>query len=104
VRVIGTGIAERYPYPPMRVAITATFLLFCLVLLAVQPAPSQAPATSAPATTPTSAQTAATEGAVAGSEAAEKHAKRTDCLKQAKTKKLLGSERTEFLKTCYAAP
>jgi hypothetical protein len=104
VRFIGTGIAERYPYRPMRVAITATFLLLCLVLFAVQPAPSQAPAAAAPATTPTATPTAAGEPGQAGSEAAEKHAKRTACLKQAKTKKLLGTEKTQFLKTCNAAP
>jgi hypothetical protein len=103
VRVIGARIARRYAHLSMRVAITATFLLLCLVLFAVQPAPSQSPATATPATTPTATQTAAIESAAAGSEAAEKHAKRTACLKQAKTKKLLGTEKTQFLKTCNAA-
>jgi hypothetical protein len=37
-------------------------------------------------------------------DAAAKHAKRTACLKDAKTKKLVGAEKTSFLKTCIAAP
>jgi hypothetical protein len=37
-------------------------------------------------------------------DAAAKHAKRTACLKDAKTKKLVGAEKTSFLKSCIAAP
>ena len=37
-------------------------------------------------------------------DAAAKHAKRTACLKDAKAKKLVGAEKTSFLKTCMAAP
>ncbi len=36
-------------------------------------------------------------------DAAVKHAKRTACLKDAKTKKLVGAEKTAFLKNCIAA-
>jgi hypothetical protein len=35
---------------------------------------------------------------------AAKHAKRTACLKDAKTKKLVGPEKTSFIKSCIAAP
>jgi hypothetical protein len=37
-------------------------------------------------------------------DAAAKHAKRTACLKDAKAKKLVGAEKTAFLKNCIAAP
>jgi len=36
-------------------------------------------------------------------DAAAKHAKRTACLKDAKAKKLVGAEKTAFLKNCTAA-
>jgi psiF repeat len=35
---------------------------------------------------------------------AAKHAKRTACLKDAKAKKLVGPEKTSFIKSCIAAP
>jgi hypothetical protein len=35
-------------------------------------------------------------------DAAAKHAKRTACLKDAKAKKLVGAEKTAFLKSCIA--
>lgn len=50
------------------------------------------------------AAVSATPAASASSDAAAKHAKRTACLKDAKTKKLVGAEKTSFLKTCIAAP
>jgi hypothetical protein len=40
----------------------------------------------------------------AGSSDAIRHAKRTECLRQAKAKKLLGADRTAYVKTCLAAP
>lgn len=46
----------------------------------------------------------ATHAAPPSGDAAAKHAKRTACLKDAKTKKLVGAEKTSFLKTCIAAP
>jgi len=47
---------------------------------------------------------ATTPAASASGDAAAKHAKRTACLKDAKTKKLVGAEKASFLKTCMAAP
>jgi hypothetical protein len=35
---------------------------------------------------------------------AAKHAKRTACIKDAKTKKLVGPDKTSFIKSCIAAP
>jgi hypothetical protein len=40
----------------------------------------------------------------AAGDAAAKHAKRTACLKEAKDKKLVGADKTSFLKGCIAAP
>jgi hypothetical protein len=42
--------------------------------------------------------------AAAGDAAAKKHAKRTACLKDAKSKKQVGADKTAFLKNCIAAP
>lgn len=39
-----------------------------------------------------------------GSSDAARHAKRTECLKQAKAKKLVGEDRTAYVKTCLATP
>jgi psiF repeat len=56
-----------------------------------------APATPATPATPAAATPAAPD-------AAARHAKRAACLKDAKAKKLVGAEKTSFLKTCIAAP
>jgi hypothetical protein len=37
-------------------------------------------------------------------DAAARHAKRTACLKEAKTRKLLGAQKSAFLKGCVSAP
>ncbi len=37
-------------------------------------------------------------------DAAARHAKRTACLKEAKTRKLLGAQKSAFLKECVSAP
>jgi hypothetical protein len=77
----------------MRLAFTAAASCLGLLLWAMQPAASQ------------SAAPVAADAAAAGnqSDAAEKHAKRTACLKDAKTKKLVGAQKTAFLKECMAA-
>jgi hypothetical protein len=76
----------------MRLAFTAAASCLAVLLWTVQPAASQ---TSAPVA----------EDAAAGnqSDAADKHAKRTACLKDAKTKKLVGAQKTAFLKDCMSA-
>jgi len=65
----------------------------------VQLADSPAAAPGAAAKPPSGAP-----GAIPASDAAAKHAKRTACLKDAKTKKLVGADKTSFLKNCIAAP
>jgi hypothetical protein len=64
------------------------------------------PATGAPATgVPAAAKPSpASAPAQSSGDAAAKHAKRTACLKNAKAKKLVGAEKSSFLKTCIAAP
>lgn len=59
------------------------------------------PAGASAATKPSAMTPAA---AAAGDAAAKKHAKRTACLKDAKSKKLVGADKTAFLKNCIAAP
>jgi hypothetical protein len=70
--------------------------LFACSTLICQPVaadpPKGAPATPAPA------------AAAAPDDAAARHAKRTACLKEAKTRKLLGAQKSAFLKDCFAAP
>jgi hypothetical protein len=75
----------------MRCAITA--IIVCLALLALEPAISQSTAPAVQAVDPSSGQ----------SDAAEKHAKRTACLKDAKSRKLVGAQRTLYVKDCMAA-
>jgi hypothetical protein len=74
----------------MRIALTVAACCLVLLLWAMQPAASQAPAPPP----------ADTSGAGNASDAAEKHAKRTACLKEAKSKKLVGAEKTAYLKDC----
>jgi hypothetical protein len=57
---------------------------------------------TAPSVTPTT--TAQSPAPVASDAAAAKHVKRTACLKEAKTKKLIGADKTAFLKSCIEAP
>jgi hypothetical protein len=64
--------------------------------------PGAIPGTAAPgaAATPTSPPAATPPSG----DAAAKHAKRTACLKDAKAKKLVGAEKTAFLRNCIAPP
>jgi hypothetical protein len=57
------------------------------------PVPPAAAAPTVPAPSPTT-----------GSDAADRHAKRTACIKDAKTKKLLGPDKTAYIKNCAATP
>jgi hypothetical protein len=53
---------------------------------------------------PAAVKPVAAAPASSANDAAAKHAKRTACLKDAKTKKLVGAEKTAFLKNCIDAP
>ena len=87
----------------MRLSAVAAALCLSLSVAAAASAPQSA---AAPAGTTPAAVSAAsgTQAAAPPSDAAAKHAKRTACLKDAKAKKLLGADKTSFLKTCIAAP
>ena len=86
------------PRRPQRLAIVAAGLCFGLfqAVAGIAAAPVT-PAAAAPA-----ASASAVELAVG--DAAAKHAKRTACLKDAKSKKLVGAEKNAFVKNCIAAP
>ncbi len=73
----------------MRLAFTASALCLITLVSAVLPAISQTPA---PPPAP------------AAGDAAAKHAKRTACLQETKARKLVGADKTAFLKNCIAAP
>lgn len=79
----------------MRPAIVASALCLGLLPLAALPATPETPAPSS-AAPPTAAP-------VANDDAA-KHARRTACLKDARSHKLIGAEKTAFLKICIDAP
>jgi hypothetical protein len=99
-RFIGTPELERYSSLPatvsrksaMHPAFVAGALCLSILVFAVRPAAAQTPATQ-----PSAAQTPA-------GDAAAKHAKRTACLKESKARKLVGAEKTAFLKECIGTP
>ena len=76
----------------MHPAFAASALCLGILVFAAQPAASQTPE---PANAPVSA---------AANDAAAKHAKRTSCLKESRARKLVGAEKTAFLKDCIGAP
>jgi hypothetical protein len=77
----------------MRLAVAALIICISLLAWAAGPAVSQS---IAPTVQPV-------EGSAGQSDAPEKHAKRTACLKDAKSKKLVGAQRTAYVKDCMAA-
>jgi hypothetical protein len=116
-----SGSNDRLPVAGFAMEMTMRFstvaAAVCLSLLpmagaftAAPPAPradipgAAAPGAAAPASAaPPAAKTApAPSSAPPSGDAAAKHAKRTVCLKDAKTKKLMGADKTAFLKSCIA--
>lgn len=95
----------------MRFSLVAAAACLCLLPLAsgfsaMPPAQrADAPGAAAPAAAaPAAAAPGAAAPAAPSGDAAAKHAKRTACLKDAKAKKLVGADKTSFLKNCIAAP
>jgi hypothetical protein len=85
----------------------STALCLCLAIAAscAAAAPAEAADAPAPGASVASKSSAMTPAATAaGDAAAKKHAKRTACLKDAKSKKLVGADKTSYLKNCIAAP
>jgi len=88
---------------PMTTAcILSAFLAAGLTLASTQSTPPVTPAAAASPATPAAATPAAATSA--DNDAAAKHAKRTACLKDARAKKLVGAQRTAFVKQCVASP
>jgi hypothetical protein len=77
----------------MRLAFAASALCLSVLMIPIQPAASQtpAPSTTSPVSSP-------------AGDAAAKHARRTTCLKETKDRKLVGAEKTAFIKECIGAP
>ncbi len=81
---------------------TATICLLLSPLWSAAAHAQSAPAAAATAAAAT--ETAGTPAATAAdNEAAAKHAKRTACRKKARAKKLVGDEKTTFIKDCVDA-
>jgi len=78
----------------------AAAVCFCLPVAGALAAPpvlrADVPGAAAPASPPAAAPPPG--------DAAAKHAKRTACLKDAKAKKLVGADKTAFLRNCIAPP
>jgi hypothetical protein len=85
----------------MRLSTLAAAVVLSLSAVTAFAAPSASADT--PAATPAAAAPG-TPAAAPPSDAAAKHAKRTACLKNARAKKLVGADKTSFIKTCIAAP
>jgi hypothetical protein len=100
VILVCSSISQPFEEVAMRLAFAASALCLCALGLS-QAARPVTPGALAAAATP--AEAAPSPAPVAG-DAAAKHLKRTACLKEAKTKKLIGAEKTAFLKSCIEAP
>jgi hypothetical protein len=85
----------------MRLAFAASALCLISLVFAVQPATSQ---TSPPSTAQSPSTAPSPASAPVNGDAAAKHAKRTACLRETKARKLVGAEKTAFLKNCIDAP
>ena len=85
----------------MRFHLPAVAVSLCImpmsVMLAGAPA---APKPAAPAATPATTSSAAANADAFAAHAAARHAKRTECLKEAKTKKLVGANKDAYVKDC----
>jgi hypothetical protein len=85
----------------MRLLFAASVLCLCSSVFEVASADSAAPV---PAPAPAASAPSTNAAPLAADAAAAKHAKRTACLKEAKTKKLVGADKSGFLKDCMDAP
>jgi hypothetical protein len=90
----------RCPLPLITAYILSASLAAGLTLASAQGTPPVAPAAAPPA----ASSPAPAAASSADNDAAAKHAKRTACLKDARAKKLVGVQRTAFVKQCVAAP
>ena len=82
---------------------TATACLLLSPLWADATTPQSTAAPAAP-TAPAAAPAGTPVATAADNDAAAKHAKRTACRKNAKARKLVGDQKTVYIKDCVAAP
>jgi predicted lipid-binding transport protein (Tim44 family) len=87
----------------MRLLLSVTAVCLCLGPIVGGPAVAQR-AIQADPQAPAAAAPSPSASDASGAAAAARHARRTACLKQAKAKKLLGADKTSFIKQCTAAP
>jgi hypothetical protein len=104
------SLSEAFRGELMRALLTTNTVCLLLLSLAAGLAVAlTAPQSDSPASAPAAvaappAAKTAPSGTTADGDAAAKHAKRTACLKNAKTKKLLGAQKSAYIKDCIAAP
>jgi psiF repeat len=106
VRFIGAVTGGRYSRYMRALLPIATVCLLLLPLWTEAATPQSAPATAAstaPAAPPAAAPAGTPAATAADNDAAAKHDKRTACRKNAKAKKLVGDQKTTFIKDCVAA-
>ena len=87
----------------MRLSVAAVALAICLWPLAGAQS-IVANSSDAAAPVPAAPPAPADASGASADAAAARHAKRTECLKLAKAKKLLGAQKTAFIKDCIASP
>lgn len=87
----------------MRFLLPAAAFLLALSALAGWGRASGASSGAAPPSAAAPAKPAGA-GSSADNEAAAKHAKRTACINQARARKLVGAQKTAFIKSCIGAP
>ena len=87
----------------MRPAFAASALCLSALSFSILSPAAEAVAPRAVTVAAMSAAAAPGPAPVAG-DAAAKHLKRTACLKEARAKKLIGADKTAFLKSCIEAP
>ncbi len=86
----------------VRAATLAAVLITAFVANSAQATAPPANGTGQAAAAPASA--AAPVATAADNAAAARHARRTACLKEARTKKLVGANRTAYVKKCVGPP
>jgi hypothetical protein len=100
--LVCSSINQPFGEAAMRLAFAASALCLSALGLSLLTQAAEPVTPQAAAATATPAATAPSPAPIA-SDAAAKHVKRTACLKEAKTKKLIGADKTAFLKSCIEA-
>jgi hypothetical protein len=77
--------------------------VLCLLVLALASNADSPPDTAKTASASTASASTPSSTTV-DNDAAAKHAKRTACINKARVKKLVGDEKSAFIKSCTAAP